>query len=108
MDTQAIGSTSGPAATAQTPARTQAAPAEAADAAKHEPVKHTTAPAADDVRTRDPRSLQYQVDKGTQQVVATIVDDSNRLVIRQIPDAEILRIAQAIDRMKGFLLEGKA
>ena len=60
------------------------------------------------VRTRDPRSLQYQVDQGTQQIVATIVDEGNHLVIQQIPDAEVLRIAQAIDRMKGFLLEGKA
>ena len=61
-----------------------------------------------EVRTRDPRSLQYQVDGSTNQVVATVVDDSNKLVVVQIPNEEVLRIAKAIDRMKGFLLEGKA
>ncbi len=29
-------------------------------------------------------------------------------VIRQVPDAEVLRIAQAIDRMQGFLISDKA
>ncbi len=70
-------------------------------------VKPASAPDVE-VRTRDPRSLQYQVDGSTKQVVATIVDESNKEVVVQIPDAEVLRIAQAIDRMKGFLLEGKA
>jgi flagellar protein FlaG len=60
------------------------------------------------VRTRDPRSLQFQVDSATKQVVTQIVDEDNKVVVVQIPDAEVLRIAQAIDRMKGFLLEGKA
>ena len=67
-----------------------------------------SAPPPIEVRTRDPRSLQYQVDGSTKQVVATIVDESNKVVVVQIPDAEVLRIARAIDRMKGFLLEGKA
>ena len=64
--------------------------------------------AEDDVRTRDPRSLQYQVDGSTKQVVATIVDESNKTVVVQIPNEEVLRIAKAIDRMQGFLLESKA
>jgi flagellar protein FlaG len=61
-----------------------------------------------DIPARDPRSLQYKVDGSTNQVVAQIVDESNKIVVVQIPDAEVLRIAKAIDRMKGFLLEGKA
>lgn len=60
------------------------------------------------VPQRDPRSLQYQVDGATHRVVATIIDDGSKTVVRQIPDAEILRIAQAIDRMQGFLVEEKA
>ncbi len=40
--------------------------------------------------------------------MTTIVDDKSSTVIRQIPDAELLRIAQAIDRMQGFLVEEKA
>jgi flagellar protein FlaG len=62
----------------------------------------------DAATTRDPRTLQYQVDKSTNQVVTTIVDSANKTVVVQIPSEEVLRIAQAIDRMQGFFLEGKA
>ena len=112
MDSQSIGPVTGQqAATPQPAARPpQGAPAvKAAEAAQE--AKQAAAIKGEkqvEVRTRDPRSLNYQVDGTTNQVVATIVDESNKLVVRQIPDAEVLRIAQAIDRMKGFLLEGKA
>ena len=113
MDSQAIGPPTGVAPAHQTQARGQTTvPTKTGDAT----VEHMHADAdadaktvtKDEVRTRDPRSLKYQVDRNTQHVVATIVDDSNRTVIRQIPDEEILRIAKAIDRMQGFLLESKA
>ena len=65
-------------------------------------------PSSVDVRPRDSRSLNFQVDKDTRKVVVTIVDDDNKLVIRQIPDAEMLRIAREIDRLQGFLLDSKA
>ena len=95
MDSQPIGPTSGPAAAPQAPVRAaSSAAAPKIDATKDAASTNTARPEETDTRT--------------QQVVATIVDDGNRTVIRQIPDAEILRIAQAIDRMKGFLLEGKA
>ena len=55
---------------------------------------------------RDPRSLQYQVDGD--RVVTTIIDENNKTVVVQIPDAEVIRIAKAIDRMQGFLLQQKA
>ena len=110
MDSQAIGPTAGLTAAQQPQTRAQStAVAKRGDPtvdARH--ADDTKPEAKDDLRPRDPRSLQYQVDRGTQQVVATIVDDSNRTVIRQIPDEEILRIAKAIDRMQGFLLESKA
>ena len=114
MDTQAIGTTSGAAPVDQGPVRSlaQAAvvggpiqPSTQDAKAVHD---RTQADASNDVRTRDPRSLQYQVDKGTKQIVATIVDESNHVVVQQIPDAELLRIAKAIDRMQGFLVESKA
>ena len=60
-----------------------------------------------DIRQRDSRSLQYQVDRATHRIVATITD-GNKTVIRQVPDAEVLRIARAIDRMQGFLITDKA
>jgi flagellar protein FlaG len=55
---------------------------------------------------RDPRSLQFQVEGD--RVVTTIVDENNKTVVVQIPDAEVIRIAKAIDRMQGFLLQQKA
>lgn len=55
---------------------------------------------------RDPRSLQYQVEGD--RVITTIVDENDKTVVVQIPDAEVIRIAKAIDRMQGFLVEQKA
>jgi flagellar protein FlaG len=75
--------------------------AAASDAVHAKPVEVT-------VRSRDPRSLQFQVDSSTFQVVATVVDDADKTVVVQVPDEETLRIAKSIDRMQGFLLEEKA
>jgi flagellar protein FlaG len=67
----------------------------------------TSAPSSEDnAPQRDPRSLQYQVEGD--RVITTIVDDNDNTVVVQIPDAEVIRIAKAIDRMQGFLLEQKA
>lgn len=57
---------------------------------------------------RDPRSLQYQVDGDTHRVITTIIDDNSKTIVLQIPDAEVIRIAKAIERMQGFLVEEKA
>lgn len=66
----------------------------------------TTAPKQDAEPQRDPRSLQFQVDGN--RVVTTIVDENNKTVVVQIPDADVIRIAKAIDRMQGFLVQEKA
>ena len=113
MDSKAIGNVTSAAPSAQPQARpqqTQAAPAEQTDRAAATRHQQATDQAQADVKIpqRDPRSLQYQVDGATHRVVATIVDEGSKTVVRQIPDAEILRIAQAIDRMQGFLVEEKA
>ncbi len=55
---------------------------------------------------RDPRSLQYQVDG--HRVITTIIDENDKTVVVQIPDAEMIRIAKSIDRMQGFLVKSKA
>lgn len=111
MDTQSIGSISAAPAATQTTARstvaTEIAPRANAPGSK----RAQAVPNEADVQSipkRDPRSLQYQVDGGTNRIVATIIDDGSRTVVRQIPDAELLRIAQAIDRMQGFLVEEQA
>ncbi len=64
------------------------------------------APVEEAAQSRDPRSLQYHVADG--HVVTEIVDENSKLVVVQIPNAEVLRIAKAIDRMQGFLLSQKA
>jgi|GEM_PF-1773667 len=114
MDSQAIGSVASTGTTSPAQSRAQAAtaPTPKPSATLHHQQQEQAAEAARaaemSVPQRDPRSLQYQVDGATHRVVATIIDDGSKTVVRQIPDAEILRIAQAIDRMQGFLVEEKA
>ena len=117
MDSQSIGSVTptGTAATLAQPrpkSATAAKPDQAAATTGRQQQEQQAAEAAREaemkVPQRDPRSLQYQVDGATHRVVATIIDDGSKTIVRQIPDAEILRIAQAIDRMQGFLVEEKA
>ena len=55
---------------------------------------------------RDPRSLAFQVDGS--RIVTNIVDPQNNTVVEQIPDAEVIRLAAAIDRLQGFFLLAKA
>jgi flagellar protein FlaG len=55
---------------------------------------------------RDPRSLQFQVQDN--RVVTTIIDQNNKTVVVQIPDAEMIQLAKSIDRMQGFLVQEKA
>lgn len=109
MDSQAISSTP-PSQTTIVQAglrASQAQPAKGAEPAADQPVDAKAASREIDIPQRDPRSLQYQVDGATHRIVATIVD-ADKTVVRQIPDAEVLRIAKAIDRMQGFLVEERA
>jgi flagellar protein FlaG len=116
MDSQSIGPVNGSVSGSQSQSQLPSSGASSATSVNSagrtaqpaEPVAVKSPEPKIEVRSRDPRSLQYQVDGSTRQVVATIVDDNNKTVVVQIPSEEVLRIAKAIDRMKGFLLEGKA
>lgn len=55
---------------------------------------------------RDPRSIAFQVDGS--RIITTIIDSQNHTVVEQIPDAEVVRLAAAIDRLQGFFLSAKA
>jgi len=55
---------------------------------------------------RDPRSLQFQVEGN--RVITTIVDENDNTVVVQVPDADMISLAKAIDRMQGFLVKDKA
>jgi flagellar protein FlaG len=96
-------------AVAHSPPATVASTSDHAKAAASESnrvAKTSTQPTEDNAPQRDPRSLQYQVDGD--RVITTIIDENDKTVVVQIPDAEVIRIAKAIDRMQGFLLEQKA
>ena len=108
MDAQSIGSvaaTTGATSGGPGVAEGRTAAVAHVDAPHHAP---TSTKASEAPPARDPRSLSFQVDGETHNIVATIVDESSKKVIRQIPDAELVRIARAIDRMQGFLVEEKA
>lgn len=92
-------------APASTPAKQGTSTAKvASDQPRGDPASAPTEQASEP--QRDPRSLQFQVEGG--RVVTTVVDENNQTVVVQIPDAEVIRIAKAIDRMQGFLVQGKA
>jgi flagellar protein FlaG len=54
------------------------------------------------------QNLQFMVDGETGKTVIRVVDGATKEVIRQIPNEEVLAIAQAMDRLQGLLLKGKA
>jgi flagellar protein FlaG len=81
-------------------------PAKAVASENNRVAKTATQPTEGIAPQRDPRSLQFQVDGD--RVITTIIDENDKTVVIQIPDAEVIRIAKAIDRMQGFLLEQKA
>ena len=109
MDSNSIGSVAAVATAPQSTPRGVPAQAE-----QSRPVGNDVKPVADPVATpheavappRDPRSLRFHVDGD--RVITTIVDENSNTVVMQIPDAELIRIAKAIDRMQGFLVEQKA
>ena len=53
-------------------------------------------------------SLEFSIDEDTGTSVVKIVDKETEEVIRQIPSAEMLSIAKALDTIKGLLFHQKA
>lgn len=54
------------------------------------------------------RSLNFSVDKASEQVVVQVRDLSTDQVIRQIPNEEALRFAESLDRMMGLIFNEEA
>lgn len=52
--------------------------------------------------------LQFSVDESSGMRVVKVLDRATQEVIRQIPSAEVLEIAKALDRLQGLLLKQKA
>ena len=53
-------------------------------------------------------NIEFIVDGRSSEVIVRVVDSETNQLIRQIPSAEMLAIAYALDRMTGLLLEQKA
>ncbi|WP_286239999.1 flagellar protein FlaG [Neptuniibacter halophilus] len=54
------------------------------------------------------RSLNFSVDKTSDEVVVQVRDLSTDEVIRQIPNEEALRFAESLDRMMGLIFNEEA
>ena len=54
------------------------------------------------------RGLEFELDPESGKLVTRLVDTSDNEVLRQIPSEEMLRIAEALDRVQGLLYEHHA
>jgi flagellar protein FlaG len=54
------------------------------------------------------RSIEFQVDPDTRQIVVRLIDTQSNQVLRQIPSQEMLEIAKSIDHLQGVLLRNRA
>jgi flagellar protein FlaG len=52
--------------------------------------------------------LQFSIDEDSNRTIIKIVDQKTKEVLRQIPSAEALAIAKAIDQAQGLLIKQKA
>lgn len=48
-------------------------------------------------------SVQFQIDPGYKDVIVKVVDQDSGKVIRQMPSEDVVRIAKAMDSLKGLL-----
>ncbi|MDQ0139938.1 flagellar protein FlaG [Cupriavidus necator] len=46
-------------------------------------------------------SLRFEIDESTHRVITKVVDKETGELIRQMPTAEVLRLARAIDKLQG-------
>ena len=99
----------GNAANTQAAAPANGAPNTPANAA--EPNREALLQAGDEVRKAiEPvaQDLLFSIDDDTGHTVVKVVDASTDEVIRQIPSAEVLAIAKALDKLQGVLIKQEA
>ncbi|MGO4306631.1 flagellar protein FlaG [Cupriavidus sp. RAF12] len=102
-----------------------AAPAPAAPAATVEPVRPAQAATDTDGRSAPDDSpartaaavqelvdvlkttsigLRFEIDENTHRVITKVIDKETGELIRQMPSAEVMRFAQAIDKLQGLFI----
>lgn len=52
--------------------------------------------------------IEFSVDPDSKRTIVKVVDQSTKEVLRQMPSAETLEIAKALDRVQGLLIRQKA
>ncbi|HEX5635851.1 MAG TPA: flagellar protein FlaG [Gammaproteobacteria bacterium] len=60
------------------------------------------------VLERFDNNIQFVVDEDTKENVVKVVNAATHEVIRQMPSAEMLAIAKALDKLQGLLIREKA
>jgi len=53
-------------------------------------------------------SLQFEIDQDTDKLIVKVVDQANGVVIRQIPNEEVVRIAKVMGKAPGLLVSQQA
>jgi len=48
--------------------------------------------------------VRFEIDEGTHRVITKVVDKETGELIRQLPSEEVLRFAQAIDKLQGLFV----
>ena len=51
------------------------------------------------------QSLQFSVDHDSKEIVVKLIDQDTQQVVRQMPSEEALRMAKAIDKLRGRLID---
>lgn len=54
------------------------------------------------------QSLEFSIDESSKRTIVKVVDQTTKVVIRQIPTLEVLEIAKALDNVQGLLISHKA
>jgi flagellar protein FlaG len=97
-----LGASAGP---ASSPAQAAAAPVSPEPTRAQ--LEHAVAQANRQMTAVAP-SLQFEIDPDTQVVVIRLVDREDQRVLRQVPSAEMLAIARALERMHSLILRTRA
>lgn len=54
------------------------------------------------------QDLEFMIDSDSKRTIVKVIDQRTQEVIRQMPSAEALEIAKALDRVQGLLIRQKA
>lgn len=77
------------------------------DAAGHQHVEQAINNINKSLQTQS-QGLEFSIDPDSDRTVVKVVDQETRQVLRQMPTAEALEIAKALDKTQGMLIHNEA